>query len=205
MGSKGGGDQDDYYRKQEEERQAAIREGTAAIDTTFSQFDDGFYDQQRQAYLNFAMPQIEDQRTDAQKELTFALARNGQLESSSRASLAGELQKQYDLQSQSIADQALDYETQARNGVETARSDLILTLNATGDAAGAANSSLARADALSTTPAYNPITGLFADFTSGLGTAVAAERARAYGYGGANPSSGSATLYSPSSNSVTVR
>ena len=204
MGSKGGGSSSGYYRQQEQERQAAVREGTSAIDATFEQFDDGFYDQQKQAFLDFAQPQLEDQRAKASRELVFSLARSGQLEGSARAQKASELQQLYDLEAQNVADQALDYENKARTNVENARSDLVATLNATGDATGAANSALARSATLSQPEAYSPLTDLFAGYPDALGTAAAAERARAYGWG-SQTKTGLPSWYGAPPSSVTVK
>lgn len=142
-------------------------------------FGDDFFANRKQAYLDYATPQLQDQYSDAQKQLTFALARTGNLNSSARSEKSGDLQKLYDLNNQQIADQALSYETQARNSVEDARANLIATLNATGDAEGAANSALARATALSQPAAYSPLSQLFADFTNGLGVQAAQEKTAA--------------------------
>lgn len=173
---------------------------------TVGGFDDAFYDRQRQAYLDYAMPQLEDQRAKAARELTYSLARSGQLGGSVRASQEGELTKAFDLQSQNIADQALNYENEARTNVENARSDLLSMLSATGDAKGAVTSALARSQALSQPATYSPLTDLFSEFTGALGTASAAERARAYGWGA--PSSGAPSgviSYGTPSGAVTVR
>ncbi len=166
-------------------------------------FDDAYFDGRRQAYIDYANPQLEQQYADAQKQLTFALTRGGLLDSSVRAEKTGELQKLYDVNKQKIADEALSHATQARNSVEDARSNLIATLNATGDAEGAANQAITRASALSQPAAYSPLSQLFADFTSGLGTQAALERANYYSGGqtGARYSTG---LFSPNNNSVKV-
>lgn len=149
-------------------------------------FNDDYFDKQKQSFLDYATPQLEDQYGEAQKQLTYSLARSGLLDSSVRADKTAELQKKYDLNKQQIADQALSYSTDARNNVEKARSDLITMLNATGDAEGAANSALARSQALSQPQAFSPLTQLFADFTSGLGQQAAIERANSLSaqYGG---------------------
>lgn len=191
-------------RQEEEARQARIREGTASINSTFdSQFNDDYFTGRRQAYLDYATPQLDDQYADAQKQLTFSLARSGLLDSSSRASKLGELQKAYDLNTQQVADQALASEGEARNAVEDARSNLITTLNATGDATQAANSSLARASALSQPAAYSPLSSLFADFTSTLGTQSALEKANAYS-GGSTGLRYATGLFSPNAKSTVV-
>jgi hypothetical protein len=165
-------------RTAEAQRQATIRSGTANIDNIFdTQFNDGFYNKQKQGFLDYATPQLDDQLGKARQQLTFALARGGVLNSSVRSQKEAELQQQADLQRQGIADQGLSYSTQARNNVESARSNLISTLNATGDAEGAANSAMNRATALSQPAAYSPVGQLFSTFLSGLGTQAAAEKA----------------------------
>lgn len=189
-------------RADEQARQERIRSGTADVNSIFdSQFGDNFFNSQRQRYVDYAMPQVNDQRDKAAKELTFSLDRAGQLEGSTRADLAGELQKRYDLQSQKVRDDALSMTSQTRNSVEGARGDLVSTLNATGDAQGAVSSALARSSALSQPAAYSPLANLFADFTGALGTQAAAERS--YAMGGQKPLFNTG-LFAPRGGSVAV-
>ena len=185
MGGKSGGGEAAQARADEEARQARIRAGTTNINNTFdSQFTDDYYKQRRDAYTNYATPQLEDQYADAQKQLTYALARGGLLDSSIRGSKLGELQQQYALQNQDIADKALASETDARNAVEDSRANLVSTLNATGDAEQAASTAISRASALSQPAAYSPLASLFADFTDALGTSAALAKANSYaGFG----------------------
>ena len=194
MGGKSSSNEAALARADEEARQERIRTGTTSINDTFdSQFTDDFYNQRRKAYIDYATPQLEDQYADAQKQLTYALARGGLLDSSIRGSKLGELQQQYALQNQDIADKALASETDARNAVEDSRSNLITTLNATGDAQQAASTAIARASALSQPAAYSPLTSLFADFTDALGTQAALSKANSYagsGTGATNYSTG---------------
>lgn len=179
----------------------AAKEGLFTGFETKSGFDDNFFKGQSDRYMDYAMPQVDEQRGKANKELTFALSRAGQLEGSARADLSGELQKRYELQSQKVKDDALAFGTQSRNNVEGARSDLIGMLNATGDAEGAAKSAISRAAALSQPAAYSPLTNMFADFTGALGTQAAAERA--FAYGGPRPTYNTG-LFAPRSGAVSV-
>lgn len=150
---------------------------------TFKGFTEDFYKGREQAYSDFATPQLEDQLADARKKLTFALARSGTLNSSTRASKEAELAKEAGTARQGIADAALATGNQARNAVEGARSDLINTLTSTGDVDSAVRSALARSTALSAPTQFSPIGSLFANFTSALGTQAAAERAQYYSNG----------------------
>lgn len=186
-GGSDGGSEVNQVRADEAARQARIREGTTKIADMFgSQFNDDFYNQRRDSFTNYALPQLEDQTKSAQKELTFALDRRGALDSSSRASLGTELEKKRALLETEIKDKGTDYANSARANVEGARSDLTNTLNATGDAEGAVQSAQARAAVLSATPGYSPLASLFGDFTSALGKQAAAERAFSYS-GGLTP------------------
>lgn len=189
LGNKNSGSkQAEQARRDEQARQARIRQGTADIDQTFSQFDDAFYDGRRDAFLNYATPQLEDQYAKAQQELTFALARGNLLDSTVRGEKTAELQQLYDLNRQEITDQAISSSNETRNAVEDARSNLVAQLNSTGDAQGAANAAIARASALSQPAAYSPLTELFAGFTQGLGQQAALERANYYSGGAVKPS-----------------
>lgn len=173
-------------RADEQARQANIREGTGRVEGIFGQnFTPEFFESRRKAYLGYARPQLDEQYGKTQKELTFSLARSGLLDSSVRGQKTAELQTLQDRRAREIADQALGQETEARNSIEAARGDLIRTLNATGDASGAANSAVTRAQALSAPAPYSPLGQLFADFSAGLGTQAAMERA--YAYGGPKP------------------
>lgn len=166
-------------REDEAGRQREIKRGTKRIDEKFRQFNDGYFKKQRQNFLSYATPQLQDQYGKAQRDLTFALDRSGLSNSSARAQKEGELTKLYDTNKRQVADQALDYESKARNSVEDARTNLIATLVAQGDAGAAANQAVSRAAALSQPQAYSPLADLFTSFTSGLNTQAANERAAA--------------------------
>lgn len=203
-GGKGGsGNEVAAARSEEQARQAAIRSGTSQIGNLFdSQFNDQFYNNRAKSFEDYALPQIGDQYKNAAKQLTFSLARRGALDSSSRSSLATELEKRRALQEQSVKDQGQSYANTARANVEGARSDLINTLNATGDTTGAVNSANARAQILSAVPAYSPISQLFADFTSGLGQQAAAERAFSLSGGMTGAPAINTGLFAPRSGAV---
>lgn len=144
-------------------------------------FNDKFFGDIRDSFVNFARPQVDDQFRKAGEQSTFGLARAGLLDSSVRGDQNAELQKQYDINLQDITDKARGYETEARTNVERTRGDLISMLQATGDATGAANSALARASTLATPPSYSPLGQLFQDSTAMIGQQLAQERAFALG------------------------
>jgi len=186
-GGKGGSRGADAQRAEEAARQARIRQGTEAIDKTFGQFGDSFYDQRRDAALNYFNPQFDQQYGDAKKALAYSLDSKGTTNSSIRAEKEAELQRAYDQNRRDVADKALSYSSQARGKVEEARGDLVRTLNASGDADAAANNAVSRAQMLSQPDSYSPLGQLFSTFVAGLGPQAQLERAGALSnnaYGG---------------------
>lgn len=177
-----GGGEAQQARADEYARQQRIKEGTAKINTTFdSQFTPEYFNGLRSKYLDYSLPQLQNQYGDASNELKFAMARGGITDSSVSAQKKSKLDELNALRAREIADTAQGFSTKAQTGVEDARSNLITTLNATGDAEQAASSAINRASVLSQPQQYNPITSLFTDFTAGLGTQAALERASAMG------------------------
>lgn len=179
-------------RQAEDQRQSNIRNGTAQINSIFdSQFNDDFYKGRRQAYIDYATPQLNDQYADTRKQLTYALDRNGTLDSTARSQKEAELTKLYDTNRRAVSDQGLDYENQARNNVTAARGDLINQLSNTGDVTAAVNAATTRAAGLTAPDAYSPLAQMFSSFTSGLQQQAALEQANAaYGTGAGRPQVG---------------
>ena len=204
-GARAAADEAARARQQEDARQAEIRQGRAAIDSTFGQFDDNFFGRNRQAFKDFAMPQLDSQFRDASRDLTFDLARSGLLNSSVRGEQSGRLQRLYDSNRQQITNEALSREQQQRNAVEGARSDLVSMLQTTGDAQGAASQALSRANMLSQPQPFSPLGQLFTDFTAGLGTQAAMERAGAMSGGRFQPRYNTGLFGAPSSAVVNRR
>lgn len=202
--SSGGGDGGAAQaRADEQARQDRIRQGTETIDDIFGQFDDNFYTGRRSAYLDYATPQLQDQYTDAQKQLAFALDRAGTTDSSIRAAREAELSKLYDTNLRAVTDEALSYENSARNNVEQSRSNLLTTLQSTADANAAAQQAQNQAASLTQPDTYSPLAQLFTTFTNQLGNQAAVERA-SYASGGAITPTVSTGLFAPSSGAVVV-
>lgn len=192
-------------REQEDARQAEIRAGRAAIDQTFGQFDDQFFQGRREAFRDFAMPQLDQQFRDAGRALTFDLARSGLTNSSVRGEQSGRLQRLYDENRQQVDNEALSREQAARNAVEGARSNLVSLLQTTGDAQGAANQALSRANVLSAPEPFSPLGHLFTSFTNNLSTQAALERSGAMSGGRFTPRYNTGLFGAPSNAVVNRR
>ena len=195
---------DQSARAEEAARQDRIRAGTRNINQVFDgQFNDQFFTGRRQAYADYATPQLQQQYEDARKELAFYLSRTGLADSSVRAQKEAELTRMFDTRSREQTDKALDYEKQARNSVEDARASLVQQLNSSGNADQAARDATSRAAALSQPDTYSPITDAFGDFISTLGKQAAQERAEARS-GGVYRANFNTGLFAPRRNAVTV-
>lgn len=174
----GGGGQSNNNWQQELLRQIGVQQGAGAVNNLFdTQFSDNFFTGRRDAALNFWQPQLDSQYADAQKQLEYALARQGGGESSAAAQQRGDLEKQYATNRQAIADKALGYETSARNNIEAARAGILAALNQTGDSTGAINSARSQIAALGQPDSYPALGDLFSTATSNLNQQLALENA----------------------------
>jgi hypothetical protein len=169
------------------------KEDGTAVDSTpfdnggFTGFNDAFYNGRQQAYLDYALPQLDQQEAEARKKLVFALDRQGQLNSSTRAEREAELQRLTDSNRQGIYANAQGSANDARTNVEAARGDLINMLNTTGDVQGTVSNALSRATAMSQPTQFSPLSSMFDNFTSALGTQANAERVASYSNGAYQP------------------
>jgi hypothetical protein len=166
-------------RAEEASRQQRIKQGMSEIENVFSGaqgFDDNFFNSRRDAYLNYARPQLEDQFADQNRNLIFALARGGNLESSLAAERKAKLLKDRDQATIDLGGQAQNLVNQTRQQVENARGDLTNQLFATGDNALASQNAMRQADGLRQMPGFSPVGQLFNDAASGIGAFAGGRR-----------------------------
>lgn len=157
-------------RRLEDERQARIKTGMGQINDQFNRFDDAFYKGRSDAYMNFAMPQLDQQYEDAHRGLTFALARQGIGESAEGNRRFGNQRQEYDLNRQMVVDRSIQAGADARRSVEDARAGLIQDLHNTSDPAAANAAALQRATYLQSNPAMQQLGTLFGNGLNGLNT-----------------------------------
>lgn len=179
-GGGGGGGSDkalDYQKEQERLRQQRIAQGREQLDEIFSGLEGGegepsIPEQQQQAFLDYANPQVQQQMGNAQQDLTFALARSGQNTGSLAANRQADLEQEFQLQQQSVADQAMDVGNKARENIASQRQSLLNLLNATADPGQVATQARQNVANLAATPAFSPVGPLFQNVTSGLAGAL---------------------------------
>lgn len=164
----GGGDDSakkaaEQARQDEIQRQAKLTSGKENISSAFSGFDDDYYSGVSSDYLNWALPQLEKQASDAKKALIYALSRGGNLSSSSAAEKQAALAEEYARNKQLLESKAVDFSTGQKQSVENARSNLLSTLTATEDPDVVGESAIRQAQTLSAAPTYDPLGSLFTD------------------------------------------
>jgi hypothetical protein len=175
MCSGGGGKKSKAEKRAEQEearRQAAVKAGTAAINSEFASFNDNFFNGRQQAYLDYALPQVDDQFKEARDQLIFALSRSGLTNSSAGAEQLGGLDKQLGDRRRAAVDTARQVANQARQDVAGQKADLLSTLSATFDPASAASGARSRAQFLSSAPTFEPLSELFTLPVALVGDAV---------------------------------
>jgi hypothetical protein len=171
-------------RADEQARQGRITEGIGNIDSTFSKFDNNFFDKRSKAYSDYATPQLNQQYHNTSNQLAYGLARSGQTNSSEAARQSGVLQGENATARQQVADAATGEAQKARQTVEDNRNNLINQLNATSNPALAATGALREAAVLANQPGFSPIGNLFQNTSA---TLAAADRGGYYGGPGINP------------------
>ena len=180
-------------RREEEARAGRVTDGLARIAAVFEGGEyvsptgeattyeglEPYLDQREGALRDFYLPQLDEQRSDAEEALTFALARAGLLNSSVAGERQATLAQDYALQRGSVlADIAADIAGQ-RTAINQNRSSLEAGLRASGDATAASNAALASAATFrADEPDLSPLPSVLFGASQGLGAAAAGRDAQ---------------------------
>ena len=153
-------------QREETARQARIKQGTAAIDSTFGTFDDNFFNTFAGNVERAQLPQVNQDYARTQGQLGFNLAGRGLLNSSVRdqreASLAEELTKT----KRNIADAGLSQANKLRMDVEDARGRSYNQLLQSADPGQATATATREASSLSKPSPIGPTGSFFGDWSS---------------------------------------
>lgn len=126
-------------------------------------FDDNYFKNIADAYLNYQTPLVNEQAAVARRALP---SRFGSTASSAYEREAGNLERDYQRELVNLKDKSLDFANDQRGEVERNRSDLIGMANSGTDASALASQTNARIAALSKPPAYSPIADLFSKYAA---------------------------------------
>lgn len=164
-------------REEERQRQERIRQGMASIDEVFNtQFTPEFFGRSRQAYLDYATPQLDRQYGRQKESLIYALSRAGLLKSSAGNRQNADLAADFDKARVDIASNALNAENRARSDVENARTSLVSSLQLSSDNQAAASGAVRQAANLNIPQGFSPLGNLFVDAANTIATIGSNER-----------------------------
>lgn len=138
-------------------RRANIMQGTTAIDQALAPFNDEYFTGRQNAYVANAMPSLDQQFQDAQKQLVYALSRGGLLQSSEAANRQRQINEERARYERDIQNAAASFANQGRTEVENTRSNLLSQLNATEDPSAAATAAANKAALLSAPPTFDAL------------------------------------------------
>lgn len=130
---------------------------------------DDIHERQREAYLDYANPELDRQFDTMGDELVFALSRGGQLQSSVAAQRHGDLERQYSDERDQIAARGDRRVSDSRNQLAQEHSRLSDLAEQGTDVASLANEFGQATDALSQVQDFDPLGEVFADVVGGIG------------------------------------
>ena len=187
-------------KDKENKRQARLDQGKGVIDDLFGNrnFGDDFYDKYKNAELDYTMPQLTEQYTEAKRTAETDLARAGLLRSGAAGWVQGKLTNQMGVNEAAVRGKADTDTAELRKSIAAQQQQAYNQLYSTEDptvAANTASSSVANAQLAQ--PNTGALDAMFKPIAIGLGSAIAP----VYGQSSVN-----SALNSPSgrtSNSIT--
>lgn len=161
-----GGAGDGGAAAQEKARQARITQGMGDINRQFSGFDDSFYKKSADDYTNYQTPQMMSDYNTTKNNLTYALARNGILNSGSAVQRNASLNKTLGQSESTIANNAQNQENQLKASVSTQKGNLVNELESSADPTAIAGQAAGAVSQLRAPSAIQPLGNLFADWSN---------------------------------------
>jgi hypothetical protein len=163
-------------KDKENARQARLNQGKSAIDSIFGNdnFGDPFYNKYQQAELDYTLPQLQTQYTDAKRTAEADLARAGLLRSGAAGYVQGKLATQQGVNEAGLRAKA-DTDTAAlRQSIAAQQQQAYNQLYATEDPTVAANTAAnSAANAQLQQPNVSALGDMFKPIAIGLGSAIA--------------------------------
>lgn len=159
--------QEEQAKKAEDERKATVAGNRVSVDNAFKNFDNNYYDNISKTVLGYYLPQLEEQFSNADKQLTFKLARQGLLKSDTAGDARADLQGKFDVERGGITNRAADAARAARENVSRSKATLSNLAETASDPA-AVNTQLASESARlrNYAPELTPLGQVFSDYVS---------------------------------------
>lgn len=168
---------------QQAEREKNITAGQSAIDDAFSQFNDNYYTNYQNAYLNANNPDLDYQFSQANDKLKAALAARGVDNSSISGNAFADLSKTYNDKQSDIAGAAADATNSLKNKVSSAKSNLYAVNSEAADPSLAASQAAAQSTALTALPTSSSVGDVFSSLLAPFTNYVKASSYSPYGSG----------------------
>jgi hypothetical protein len=161
----GGSDASNELRAQQQAREQQVRGLQKGIEQQYSGYDPTFYGQREKAYMNYAMPLLNEQHGQAQNNLAYEMARRGLLKSSAGAELQGSLATEFGRQRMGAVDASRSQANDLRKSVEQSRSSMMSQAQSTLDPSLAWSQAVQAAQQFQTPSTFAPIGQAFQDWT----------------------------------------
>lgn len=160
----GGGGAGDSARQLATQQQKQVNQAMKQVDQAFAGYTPAFYDQQRQAYLNAALPQLGQQATQEEGQLGFKLANQGLLQSSAGQRLGDLLGQEITTQKQNVSDAATQASQNLQRQVENYRNQVVGQVQQAVDPTATAASALGAAATFAAPSAAPQLGNLFGNW-----------------------------------------
>lgn len=154
-------------RQQADDREAKINQGKSSIDQAFNVFDPAYYSKYTKAFTDNYNPEVDRQFGVARQGVRYDTARKGTTDSTAGIKEFGDLTREYGVQKQNIASQAIDATNKLRSDVEGQKNTLYAQNTASADPALSSIQALSSAGALGQPAQYSPLGNLFAGAING--------------------------------------
>jgi len=140
----------------------ALFTGTA----TSPGFGPDFYNKRATDFVNYAMPQEEQQAGEASRNLTYKLANQGLTQSSAGQQLGSSLLQEINRQRQGIAAGGVQQAQDLQRQVETQRGNLISQLQVSADPGSATQQAISTSAGFSAPSQFQPLGNLFSNWAN---------------------------------------
>lgn len=146
-------------RQLEEERQLTIKGGVEDVNRVFGGFNNDFYKQRENDFIDFAMPKLGMEARDTERALRYNLANRSLTNSSANRTSQSSLRRSVADAQGEIGSRALGEAQNLRREVEGQRSNIIAQLQASGDPNVASQQAISSAAMFTAPSTFAPVGG----------------------------------------------
>ena len=144
-------------QKEQQRREAILRAGTTRINRVFGQFTPDFYNDRVNAYLAYALPQLNEQAIRTNNDLAYKTANQGLGRSSVHRGLVSSLLSEIGKQKQSIVDYGIAQAQDLRRDVIGNKMALLSQMNSATDPSMVASEAMSNASQFTAPSMFAPI------------------------------------------------